>query len=1716
MEDEIPPLPKGFTPIKGEKNPPLPKGFTPIMEKKNPIGNALPNTLPSSTNGFDISPAFQANGDLTAVLPEHREEVRDEQRQRADKISKQLSNNLKQLAAETRAQIEKIIPLASNQGEIREVGKDEQDHYNFMQSPAGKALGAVAYLGKKATKGTVDVLKGAAYLADMGTNPGSMFMGGNASVNNALQNIEDKATMGLTKGDEQRIGDNPIMSNLGGLAEFAPAMAASAGTGGATFYLQGIGQGKNAIDQVEKSGASVNPLVKTAFILGTGAVNGALMGELGGSMFKSLPSGLRGDIAAKISADAIKEAVGKELTGEQFTSLLHKGATEFSDKLAKGGISALEGYKHAVTNLGALDVGNFALKKGVDVANDKPVFNETAGNLAEQLNDVATKQAPFFALPSAIGAASKLTKYSGYKNSVVETLMDDARPENVERLKSDIATHAEQNGWTPAEVEDTLAHVDEIAKVAKSLPKNLPTDKVEQAVDLVQGRRGLETELQAEQAQRKELDPAISDLVTPKEEMLTAKIEQANDKLRDIATGKKTTYSKGVDEDDGIFFKTVDGKKEEISPARYELEVAERPSPETEQLTNQQENESISNESQVGEQSDGQENGQSGNEENGGKSEANGEEGGKEKVILNAGGEVLSEPEADTTKWIDDEDLDFEDNPDKIKIGETKNFAVHNGRGYLEFNFKDPENEKIQNKELDTSVQVNLEGDNFNRVHINGIADQLQNKGYGKEIYNALVDKFGIISTSEASSSKDVKRVWNSLINNGKYYWAKVGDNYLAISKNKKSIDDFIKSKVEYAADGAEIQTGEPHEPTPTAGDNNGTVESVAEPIQSTEVQPQETTQAKNATTEAVLDKYDIDIDLPKTKRGAELVDEEATKAIKDGFDVEELVSKIRDGKHQANDTENLILAKHLAATDGRLSEIDARLEADAATMKDGEFQDLVAERNTLLNRLEETGTALKQTGTEQGRALGSRRFGTQKDATLSDFLVNAREDNGGRKLTAEQVSETEDVFKDIKAKRDAYLKHIEQLKAEETELLAKKAVRKLGLEARSAKRSVRTENIDTQINDVFANLKKIAREQRSTLSANPIPVEYIPEIAKLVKLYTQKGINSAEGIIDQIYTNLRDDIDGLTKAHVAEAIAQSAQGDPLRAVKGRMRTKIESVLRRTAEGDFSTKKRPEYVLDEEGQKLRDALNKAQYDYEVERAKKQYENRTPYEKTRDVITDVANVPRALMASGDVSAPLRQGVVVSAAHPILAGKAMAHMFKAFANEKTFNRWFYDLKESPDYDGMVKSKLYIADPHKPELAAKEEQFMSNLANRIPVIGKFIAGSERAYVGYLNKLRVDLFRQMSESFARDGKTPENSPELFKGAAKFINNATGRGDFTNENIAQALNTVFFSPRLMASRVNLLNPLWYAKLPKEVRYRALADMAKFVGVGLSVLALAKANGASVDADPRSSDFGKIKIGDRRWDIWGGFSQWARLIGQELTNETKSTSTGEINKMGGGKFGAKSRGLTIATFFRNKLSPVPAYLTNAAFEKDAIGKPFDPLDPATVGKNFAPLVMQDTYQAIKQDGIKGAVTTGIPAAFGVGVQSYSDVKEVKPPAVSTKIEMSNGDSYSLSEAQLAERSRINQEYIDAHRPKLEKQFTRMAEHNKNLQETIANQATKYKKNGQSAEYIKAQRDAAVQNFVNKQIAKQANKHSKIILLKKYKKSNGKYDFAKSD
>jgi hypothetical protein len=375
-------------------------------------------------------------------------------------------------------------------------------------------------------------------------------------------------------------------------------------------------------------------------------------------------------------------------------------------------------------------------------------------------------------------------------------------------------------------------------------------------------------------------------------------------------------------------------------------------------------------------------------------------------------------------------------------------------------------------------------------------------------------------------------------------------------------------------------------------------------------------------------------------------------------------------------------------------------------------------------------------------------------------------------------------------------------------------------------------------------------------------------------------------------------------------------------------------------------------------------------------------NRAFMQKLGDWALEAANLPRAIMASFDLSAPLRQGVVLVGRKEFYT--AFAKMFRVAGNQKAYDALMSSIYNHPDYKLADEAGLSLTDVEG-GLSEREEAFIgAGLAEKIPVIGPIVRFSNRAYVGFLNKLRMDTFSSIVRDARNSGIDVDEDFDKIKNIATFINSATGRGDLGRFNQATALlNATFFSPRLIASRFNLISPSYYAKLDPFTRKQALKSVLSFVALGMTVLGIAKMRRLEVGTDITSADFGKIKIGNTRIDIWGGFLPVVRTIGQLIIGKKTSSITGKTETLGEG-YKPLNRLDIIQRFFENKLAPLPSLIVESLRGKTGIGEDF------TVGealkRRFTFMVVQDAVE-LAQDNPRLLPLVGA-AIFGVGLQTY--------------------------------------------------------------------------------------------------------------------------------
>lgn len=399
------------------------------------------------------------------------------------------------------------------------------------------------------------------------------------------------------------------------------------------------------------------------------------------------------------------------------------------------------------------------------------------------------------------------------------------------------------------------------------------------------------------------------------------------------------------------------------------------------------------------------------------------------------------------------------------------------------------------------------------------------------------------------------------------------------------------------------------------------------------------------------------------------------------------------------------------------------------------------------------------------------------------------------------------------------------------------------------------------------------------------------------------------------------------------------------------------------------------------------------------------------------IAEAINFPRGVMASWDFSAPLRQGI------PLIGKKAwwtsFDDMFKSWGSENAFQAVQKSIGEKPLFRPRVgpgnkqlssfaeDAGLQLTDLT--DLSKREEAVMSTWAEKVPGVRR----SNRAYVAFLNKLRADTFEDLIKKGKVLGADGEADLTLAREIANFVNTSTGRGNLGKlEQSAVALNSTFFSPRLIASRLTMLNPHYYWSASPMVRKEALKALFSVAAAGSTIGQLGRMAGGTVESDPTSSDYGKIRIGNTRLDPYAGFQQYITLANRLLRPEgakmgqpsdtgivpidmatgamasggskIKSSTTDRDMFFSEGEFGRPTKLDTLGRFGEGKLHPVWSFATGLLRGKDFTGQPFDV--PKELGNRVLPIIVQDVIELANEDPT--LLPLAIPAAFGMGMQSY--------------------------------------------------------------------------------------------------------------------------------
>jgi hypothetical protein len=742
-------------------------------------------------------------------------------------------------------------------------------------------------------------------------------------------------------------------------------------------------------------------------------------------------------------------------------------------------------------------------------------------------------------------------------------------------------------------------------------------------------------------------------------------------------------------------------------------------------------------------------------------------------------------------------------------------------------------------------------------------------------------------------------------------------------------------------------------------------------------------------------------------------------KAVDEGADYEGLASKIRSGEVDINPERIGILLEGKRIL---RNEVD-RL-AGALKEKPGD-KELVIQYEAARDRLQtyaENVQAGKGQWSDVGRAL-------QAGTTLNEGSFAEVLEEAGRHGAVSQKLEGQlgDYSAEVAA-RDAKIKRLEKdLEAARTKSAPK------------PKRTFDRQTISQEIEDIFEEFKKLQgggigkNKQRGAVSP-PGPEDFSTAIARgkllgrLAKNYAKLYVGAPlEDVVVAVRNAVQERLGiEIDDQEIIDAIALP-EGSRTRPEIEKQMAQLRSQARREsslakAAKDAAEKKRYEKTIRELEDTIKDLKNqlfsgnyrtptkrevaivkeiselRAERDVWAGKVRSAIRNHSLSTATK-IVRGTAGFLRGTQLGSDIGALTRQGLFAWS-HPATALKATGKGVGSMFSEKAFARTERELMERKVAGRSVApirkaAGLQMTD----SISHPEEISIGHLLKMLPWIGKYVGGAyERFQLTFLNSIRADLF---DHAYAMG----MNESEL-KLRANFINSATGRGNV--KHVPEYLNLILTSPRYEASRWEMIwhgikNPAVLASSiakgkPNLAAWANVKDMAVTAGEVLMLFKTAELAGYSVDFDPTSADFLKLRKGNEVWDVSAGLAPRLRdLLRVAIGFKDPDFKQNLKNSLGEGWV------RTISPAIRT-----PANMASAKMQRaDGIeepkslftGVPMDPQDESLWA--LAPLVYQTMVKGLGEGGLEEALSVGLKEFIGQGVNFYPEPAK-KGPSKPTK------------------------------------------------------------------------------------------------------------------
>jgi hypothetical protein len=405
------------------------------------------------------------------------------------------------------------------------------------------------------------------------------------------------------------------------------------------------------------------------------------------------------------------------------------------------------------------------------------------------------------------------------------------------------------------------------------------------------------------------------------------------------------------------------------------------------------------------------------------------------------------------------------------------------------------------------------------------------------------------------------------------------------------------------------------------------------------------------------------------------------------------------------------------------------------------------------------------------------------------------------------------------------------------------------------------------------------------------------------------------------------------------------------------------------------------------------------------------------------VKSALDVSKAMNASYDDSAVLNQGF------PILSNfrtagiwarnavNTLVNIVKTFRGKPVWDEIRADAVSRPNYiNGLYKT-------HKLAVDVLEEQYPTVLPEKLAdwgakkpltkfltiptrLFGKGYKATEVAFNGFQLRNRLDVFDLFTAIADKNGLNLSPQSTDIEGLGKLVNSLTSRGRMgALEPVANIINSPFFSLRKQVAGIESLFGYQFGKQSPFTRKMGATAALQQLGLIALILGIAKALWPdSVETDPTSSDYGKLRSGSTRFDLTQGRAGYLTLAMRIALNKSKSSTTGEVKPLNTGEFGSMTSTDLLVDFSQNKLSPFLnelLYVINRETREEK-----KPTVASVLSGLFVPLNFKNIPNMLNNPDSANFIATTLANLFGVQTNIYAN-SNIKSQLIPTDAELTN-------------------------------------------------------------------------------------------------------------